>query len=362
MKVPPYITGWIAALLVLFAQGLTQSRIELVHADVSRGEVRHGVSLQILEGNVHIRQDTIDIFCNRATYNPEAARLDFEGEVRILRGEESLTARQITYFEETRKAVARGTVRLRRPGQELATDYLEYDYQTDQALVRGNVFLHDAPQRVFITAEEGEYIPQENRAYVQRRAHLWRVDSTGTDTLHIYAQRMEYYFRPPRRAIARDSVRIIRREWIARCDSAVYLADAEQAFLEIHPRAQQKENLMLGQQIVLEMSDMQLQRIFVRRQARAVSVVDSLMGKENRLEGDEIILYITDGELTSLAAIRQARSVYYLSEEEQEQGINTATADTIRVFFKGGELDSIAVKGGAQGVYYPADYEGTIQP
>ncbi|NOX37790.1 MAG: hypothetical protein GXO78_09675 [Calditrichaeota bacterium] len=355
--------GWgiLITVMALF-EATAQSRVELVHADVSRGEVRDGVSLKILEGNVHIRQDTIDIFCDQAIYDPQAARLIFEGNVKILRGKESLTARRITYYEETRIAIAEGRVHLQRPDQELFTDYLEYDYDTDQALVRGNVLLHDAQQRVYITAREGEYLPQEDRAYVQRQAHLWQIDTTGTDTLHIYARRLEYHFRPVRKAIARDSVRIMRQALVARCDSAVYLLDEERAVLERRPRARQEENFMSGKRMILEMQNMQLQRIIVQDQARAISVVDSLLGKENRLEGDEITVYLTDGKLSSLAAIRQARSVYYILEDGRDQGVNTATADTIRVFFKSGELDSIAVKGGAQGTFYPANYQGTIEP
>ena len=355
--------GWGILLTVIgLTEAAAQSRVELVHADVSRGEVRDGVALRILEGNVHIRQDTIDIFCDRAIYNPQTARLIFEGNVKILRGEEFLTAQRITYYEDTRMAIAEGTVHLQRPDQELFTDYLEYHYDTDHALVKGNVLLHDEQQRVSITAGEGEYLPQEDRAYVQRQAHLWQIDTTGTDTLHIFARRLEYHFRPVRKAIARDSVRIIRQALVARCDSAVYLLDEERAVLEQHPRARQEENFMSGQRMVLEMQNMQLQRIIVQGQARAISVIDSVLGKENQLEGDEITVYLKEGKLTSLAAVRQARSVYFILEEGKDQGVNTATADTIRVFFKSGELDSIAVNGGAQGTFYPANYQGTIEP
>ena len=48
-------------------------------------------------------------------------------------------------------------------------------------------------------------------------------------------------------------------------------------------------------------------------------------------------------------------------EENEDKGLNTATADAIRAFFSNGQLDSIGVKGGSQGIYYPSDYKGKIE-
>ena len=44
-------------------------RLELIHANVSRGVVENGIALRVLEGNVHARQDTLELFCDRAVYN-----------------------------------------------------------------------------------------------------------------------------------------------------------------------------------------------------------------------------------------------------------------------------------------------------
>ncbi len=117
---------------------------------------------------------------------------------------------------------------------------------------------------------------------------------------------------------------------------------------------------MVGRQMEMIFKDMEIQRIIVRENALATSVLDSVTGKQNRLTGREIIMYITDRQLRELRAISNATSNYYLREEQEEKGLNVASADTIKVFFKNSELDSIDVKGGSQGIYYPADYKGKI--
>jgi len=336
------------------------SRLELLHADVSRGVVVDGKPLKILEGNVRARQDTLLLFCDRAIYNDPEKKIVLNGNVKLIRGKDTLIADQITYFEEEKKAVAKGRVQVYRPRQTMKADYLEYYYETDQIRALGNLQLHDADNRVFITAWKGEYRPEENISYVERQAHLWQLDSSGTDTLHIFGRRMEYYFGEPRYAVVRDSVHIFQGELHAWCDSVIYLVEEEVAYLEKSPRALQKNNELLGKRMQLILKDMQLEQIRVKGGALAISVVDSMLKKENRLEGREIVMYISNQKMRELRAISNARSLYYLKENEEERGVNTASADTIKAFFTENELDSIVVIGGSQGTFFPRDYQGTI--
>ena len=59
-----------------------------------------------------------------------------------------------------------------------------------------------------------------------------------------------------------------------------------------------------------------------------------------------------------IKAVDNASSIYYLVQEDEKQGSNYATADTILVHFIDGEIESIDVIGGAQGVYFPEQYKG----
>ena len=346
--------------IFLSIQIFAQSRLELIHADFSRGVVRDNVPMRILEGHVHARQDTLELFCDQATWIESQHLLILENNVKLSRGGDTLTAKKITYYEDQRIAIAEHNVHLWRTGQDLFTEYLKYYYKTDQSFAKKGVKLFDKENRVTITARTGKYLPEQNRTYVQQKSHLVRLDSADTDTLHIYAHRMEYFFEPEKKAIAIDSVRIVRENLTAECDSAVYKVDEEKAFLEISPRALQENSEMFGSQMEMIFKDLEIQRIVVRGNAIATSMMDSAAQKQNRLTGKEIIMYITNRQIRELRAISNATSNYYLKEEEQEKGLNVASADTIKVFFKNSELDSIDVKGGSQGIYYPVDYKGKI--
>lgn len=356
------VLGWVVL------NGLSQgnslrrntSRLELLHADVSRGYVENGLPLKLLEGHVHARQDTLELFCDRAVYDETNRILHLQGNIRMYRGKDTLIAREARYFEVNTIAIAEGNVQIFRPLQEMKSDYLEYSYSNDQIRARGNLFLHDRENQAYITALQGEYIPEKKFSYVKDQSHFWRIDSTSQDTIHIFSLEMEYVFKTIRKAIARHSVRIYQENLFATCDSAIYELDRDVIYLKSNPVARQENNEMTGQEMQLILKDRKLEKIIVTGKAQAVSVLDSLRGKEDRLEGREIVLYIVDQKLREINAISNARSYYHLKEKKEDRGINVASADTIKAFLKENELDSIVVIGGAQGTYYPEDYKGKI--
>lgn len=353
------LSGWVWAQAAVSTQH--GGRLELIHADVSRGQEVNGQVLRILLGHVHIRQDSLELFCQRAVYHEQSRQVVLTGDVQLIRGSDSLFARRVTYFEESRIAIAEEDVRVRRPHQQMDCQYLEYHYQNDQILARRHLLLRDLSNQVFISGEQGEYLPEKEFAYIQRHSHLWKVDSTGHDTLHIYARKLIYRFGEEKEALARDSVYIRQGELTATCDSAFYLVKEHRVKLLGNPHALYRNNEMFGKTMALVLDSLEVREVQIRGNALAVSVADSLRKKENRLSGKQLVMYIEQRQLREICAFTEARSQYYLEEEGEARGVNVATADTIRVYFTNQALDSIAVIGGAEGTYYPENYQGDIR-
>ena len=365
MITPWWLLGLIVWLVwVVGYQGIqakSAGQLELIHADLSRGTVVNGRPLRFLEGHVHIRQDSLELFCQRATYDEQAHQIILEGEVLLIRGTDSLRAQHLTYFEISQIAIAEKNVELRRPNQFMQCDYLEYHYQTDRVLAQRHLWLNDASNRVFITGRKGEYLPEKEYAYIRHQAHLWRLDSTATDTLHIFARELLYRFGERKSALARDSVNIRQGELTATCDSAVYLVREDVVRLMGNPHALYRNNEMFGKTMELVLDSLEVRQVRILGDALAISIADSVEKKENRLAGKQIVMYISQRQLQEIRAINQASSQYYLEENGETRGVNVASADTIRAFFTEGELDSIAVMGGAEGTYYPENYQGEIR-
>ncbi|RMF59950.1 MAG: hypothetical protein D6748_05165 [Calditrichaeota bacterium] len=345
-------------LLIFGNQVMAQTRLELIHSDVTRGAISpEGEAIRILEGNVHVRQDTVELWCDRAVFYPASERVVLTGNVHIRRGSEELTAQQVTYYDRLKIAIAKNKVHVRRPKRHLFSEYLKYYYENDQAYAHTRLKLIDQERSAYVTAREGEYLPEKNLATVRYQAHFWQVDSSSGDTIHIYSHKMDYIFHPNRTAIARDSVKILRGDMVAFCDSAVYLLDDSKAYLEIHPRAQQRNNTLSGNQMELFFDGMKIQKIIIRGNALVTSVADSLHRKIDKLSGDEIHAFVVNDKLDRLWAINHAKSYYHIKQDGKIQGVNQASADTIKVFFKNQEVDYITVIGGTQGIYYPEGYQ-----
>ena len=348
-------------LVPLINMAASGSRLELLHSDISKGEMVDGRPLRILQGNVHARQDSLELFCDRAVYDETEKILTLKGNVHLYRGQDTLLAREVRYFELSKIAIAEGKVEVFRPLQRMKCNFLEYYYETDKIRASGHLFLHDMENRVYITGGKGEYLPEQKYSYVQDKAHFWRIDSTSNDTLNIYSRIMEYQFGVSRKAIAKDSVRIIQENLHATCDSAIYHLDQDMINLKGGPLAIQENNKISGREMQMFLENQELRKIMVTEGARAISITDTVLQKENRLEGRSIVMYIANRKLNELQAISNARSFYHLKEGDQDQGINVASADTIKAFFKNNEIDSIAVIGGAQGIFYPDNYKGPIK-
>ena len=345
--------------LLILPSGLFGQGVRLINADVQRGQTIGGEEVVILEGDVHVVQDTLDLQCQHLMFFRRQDKLVLTGDVQLIRGAGTLEADKVTYYNRTSFAICEDNVVVTQPGQRLTCDYLEYYYKTDQALARGNLFIHDEENQAWITGGKGKYVPGNRRFEVEENAHFWQVENA--DTINIFAEMMTYGVDSVRSALARDSVRIVSGDMIATCDSAVYFPESETAFLEISPKASQTNNEMFGTQMELMFIENRIRQIWVRGDANAVSVDDSSAGKVNRLTGQSIIGYIEQQKLRELKAISNARSQYYINDEGVDQGFNAASADTIRIFFAEQVLDSIAVQGGAQGTYYPSDYKGKVK-
>jgi hypothetical protein len=135
----------------------------------------------------------------------------------------------------------------------------------------------------------------------------------------------------------------------------------EKIYLRIKPVAWQEQNEMTGAVINLELDSLEIKDIFIHQKAHLKSLADSVSTKYNHLRGKSIQVSLLDRRPYRITARNNASSVYYLKDEENDQGINSASSDSIIIFFEQGEVDSIAIIGGVEGIFYPSDYKGDIQ-
>jgi len=333
--------------------------LELIHAQKSIGRVEDGQQITIFTGAVHFRQDTLDMFCDEAIFFENRDQLQFSGNVLIRDGRRlTVRARKILYHIKTKEAECFDAVQIKTPRDSVYAERLQYNFRTDRAAAQQRLHIHNSNDWVYLWGEEGSYKPDLNYSKVQFQARLVKIDSSTQDTLKINAHRLEYWSTEDPRAVATDTVLIRQGALTAICDSAVYFTETEQLNLYGRPWAKYEDSELSGLRMQASFDSLKLRQIVAHDEAKAISLVDSLAQKFNVLRGRSIIFDVEADKPKLITALDNASSVYYLKEDETDQGANYATSDTIRVFFKEGELDSIQIRGGAEGIFYPSDYTG----
>jgi lipopolysaccharide export system protein LptA len=332
--------------------------LELIHADKSTGAKLNGEQLRIFSGHVHFRQDTLEMFCDESIFYEIKNQADFSGNVLIDDGRNQIRANKIEYYPESRIALCKGNVRLTSSKDSLYAEEFVYNFKTKDATAYRHVFITDYENRVTVWGEYGEYRPDSSYSLMREHAGLTKIDTSSRDTLRVLAEQLQYFNEKPAYAVAIDSVIITQGALRAVCDTAIYNPDEEFVDLRHHPHAWFEDSELSGMQMTARFDSMKVREINLRTEAKAQTLVDSLSGTQNVLKGKSIDFFIREKKPVRINATGNASSVYYLLQEEKEQGVNFATADTILVFFQQGKLDSILIRGGSEGIYYPADYKG----
>ncbi len=137
---------------IIYAQN---SGLELIHADKQIGRKIDGEKVSEFTGNVHFKQDTVDMFCDRALFYEKQERIDFEGSVSISDGHRTVRAKKIEYFPKTKLAECYGSVRIKSRDVLLNSDYFSYSFDTKTAKAKGEVFIDDLQNNVKIWGGKG---------------------------------------------------------------------------------------------------------------------------------------------------------------------------------------------------------------
>jgi len=336
-----------------------QSGLELLHADRQVTTEITGETVNIFEGKVQFRQDTLEMRCDKATMYEKQNKLNFTGNVFITDGHRILRAERIDYHTNERLAFCYNYVRIKTETDSVYCEYLKYNFKTDEAEAKKNVYILNTENDVQIWGEYGIYNPNLMHSRIRDNARFTKVDTSSRDTLNITAVRLEYFGGEDKRAVAVHNVTILQGALKAICDSAVYHTATEQVSLFDSPFAWYENNKLSGKFIQAKFDSLKLQEIIVNEDAKAISLVDSISKKENILTGQKIHFTIENNKPKLVTAIDNATSIYYLqTENKEDQGCNYATSDTIQVYFAEGKLDSIAIRGGSEGIYYPEEFKG----
>ena len=397
------------------AHGVSQQKLELIHADELRNTQEKGKNIQRLEGDVHFRRGAYDMFCDNAIRYETTDISIFWGNVRVYGEQDTLTSDSLTVYNRRDVLFAHGDARLRSEGRTLQGKRIRFFTEQDEAHAAGDVTIHD--QNQIITGDSVWYHKETEDARIYgnkgRFASVYdtkeRVKIAGPVIMqNLETEQLKATMRPvltkldsankqivqitgntitgnpdSSRYVARQQVVIIRDSMRAETNLATFYEAEERAILEQSPVVYYTDNTLRGETIHLYFTDDKLREVYIPKDADVHSItrgyikrpysvtVDTadtvvtetdsvrfVMGetaKENILKGAELRMWLADNTIQRIRVSGMAQSTYHVFDDSLYQGINETSGDTIILTFTqtADSLKQIDVIGGTRGNFQP---------
>ena len=327
--------------------------IRLIHADALKNTIQNGQAVQELNGAVHLVQDSLHVWCDKATHFQEEGRLIFEGNVLFQDTIRTLRAFQVIYYEKLHRVTASKDVDILQDTLEIRCQKALYMDETGDAYFNGQVKLFDQRSHSTIEGDRGTYNDSTGFAKVMDNPVFTERDTTDSIRMQIFGQQIEYRT-ADRLAIARDSVRVLRGEVTATSQLLEYNRDEGWAVLSGTPKILRSSEVVEGDTISLFFAQGNIEKVLVKNNAYATVSSDSTHpDRMNWMRGRTMDLMMDKGELSQTVITGQAQALYYPIENGKRQGANRVSGDKITLWFQEGDISRIKVSGGTQGTYFP---------
>lgn len=367
------LTLIIALFFVLCQLAISQSdaveetdKLMLVHADKLQGQKVGEENVRQFLGHVKFKQGKAVLTCDNATQFELAGRFVLSGNVAFVDTARSLFGDKVTYYDATRITYIEGHARLVDSSKTLTSDRLRYLEKEEQAFADGHVFLTDNKENVSMRGAHTDYDREKGYAKMTGDAVLTKIDSTDGDSLVIFGGLFEM-FDDGDRFVVTDSVRLLRGEIEALCDSLEYLKTKDLLKLANNPGIHQGRQYLTGRSVSLLLDDAKVRAIHIVGDAIAATTVDSTLKTNvayDLLTGQDMMVYVTDEKIDSVRIKDRATSYYHVIEDGREKGLNKALGDALFITFQQDTLKSVRVHsspGASVGEFHPPAFAAAIE-
>lgn len=344
--------------------------VKLKHRDVI---VKCNYAKQYIEqnkadllGNVRINQNTMLLHSPRIKYDGNLGFAYAYDSVSIIDLKTRLTANEGTYDVRNYVADFLVDVEIEDDSVKIFADRIIYNRQNRISKAYGDVFIKGKFTDVLITADSIISNPNQNYSIAYGDPILFKIDTSLTedtidienqimkfDTLTITADTMES-FREPQNEFYKftRNVEIVKGDIIAKSAEAIYAKDL--IILKNKPVVWYGETQLYADSIIIKLENNALKNIYTYKNSIMVTRLDSNDNERyNQISGIDIIIDIDSSKISGMTSIGEAKSLYYFLEDNENNGVDRKSTDTIKVKFEGGEVDKIHWIGMTVGEFFP---------
>jgi len=348
-----------------------------------------------LIGNVIITQDTLTIYTDegfyygneRRSFSDKGVRLDdkkviltakigeyffnddradFRTKVKLFDTVSTLTSERLLYFRKEDRAIAFGNVKITDKENIIHADSLIHFRRNEESFGFGNVSIKNKENNSMILGGHMEDYRQLNYSMVDSLPLLLQMDTTFAgdtvktiDTLLIKARTMKAYRDSSNKFIAIDSVEIIRSDFSAKNDYAIYFRNDEQivtskiAEEKAQPVMWYETSQLSGDSIKIFLKEQQIQKIDIFRNALIASYNEEYTRRFDQISGDTIYLFFDSTGIKRNEVYSGVLSIYYLYNDGKPNGLMKASSESAIMNFDNKKISTVRLYGTPNSEYHP---------
>lgn len=346
-----------------------------------------------LFGNVVVVRDSVNIFTERGFYkgNEEVAysnsslllndgkviltakkgyyyldenRAEFYNDVAMFDSTSKLLAQKLFYWKDLEKAIATGNVKMADTSSIVFADSLITNKITKNTFAYQNVRVVNKDNELNVYGQYLEYKNDEKYSKMLGNPVLVQIDTSDNgiiDTLMIKSETMEMYGDSlNNKLIASDSVEIIRSDFLAKNDKTIYYRGEDRIYTE-------KKDSDISRQPVMWFTDTQLSgdTIDVFLKNKTIDLIDikndsfilssfpEFDMRFNQISGDSIKIYFSDNNIDRTDVKGNVLSIYYMFEDEEENGLIKSSAERARLIFKDNSIEEVKFYVSVENEFHP---------
>lgn len=241
-------------------------------------------------------------------------------------------------------------------GKNLTGDSLFYDRNKGFGEAFRHVEFVDTIGKNMLVGDYCFYDQLNSYAFATDKAMA--VDFSQGDSLYIHADTLQMYtfnFNTDsvfREARAFHKVRFYRTDVQGVCDSLVFSSKDSCLTMYRDPILWNKNQQLLGEQIMVYMNDSTIDWAHIENQALSVERIDSV--NYNQVTGKEMKAFFLGGEMRQVDVIGSVRLVYYPMERDSTLiGMNISETSQLNMFLENRKLKKMIMSPKSNGTLYP---------
>jgi lipopolysaccharide export system protein LptA len=311
------------------------------------------------KGNVKITDNkSYTITSDALDYYRSVNKSYANGNVKIVTDSATIYSDHLIYEKLIGISTANGNVKIESDSTVINSDKLTYSEPERKSIAEENVKIHFLNKNAVVYGDYSENYERTSYSFVRGNAKLVQIENKKgrEDTLWIHSKQMESFRNKPEHYIAKDSVRMIRTDFLSRSHIGYYFRDTSGTggviSLSVNPVVW-KENMQVTGDSIYAYFKEDIDKIYVNKSAFAIQQNEIYKERYDQISGVFMFMSFLDNEVNYIQVDTNAASIYFAYENSKPNGANRASGNEIILYFRDKLVYKVKVVGQPKGKFLP---------